>query len=325
MSTYAVHWTSTALRIKDPAVSLPFYEKNFGMKLVDKIEGDSDTRYFLARPRDADAADYSDAPGSPAAREKLFSILTNYVELWHKRGVEADPSVKYDNGNNEPNRGFGHLAFSVADVYASCARLEEAGVAFQKKPDEGRMKGLAFIKDPDSYWIEIVARAADAGFAEEFNLSQTMLRVRDPARSLAFYCGGALRMRLLCARHFADFSLYFLMSVPRADAPLPGSGPERDTHMRRTWRPILELTHNHGTEQDAEFKHHTGNTEPLGFSSVGFVTEDLEDTCALLKHDGAAFADAALSKELGAVPGKLEVVLDPDGYAVKLIAKGAQL
>jgi lactoylglutathione lyase len=67
-----------------------------------------------------------------------------------------------------------------------------------------------------------------------------MLRVRDPTRSLAFYTG-LLGMRLLCARHFSDFSLYFLMSVPRGDAPLPGAGPARDTHMKRTWRPILEL------------------------------------------------------------------------------------
>jgi len=35
------------------------------------------------------------------------------------------------------------------DVHAACSELEKKGVAFQKKPDEGRMKGLAFVKDPD--------------------------------------------------------------------------------------------------------------------------------------------------------------------------------
>jgi hypothetical protein len=50
-----------------------------------------------------------------------------------------------------------------------------------------------------------------------------------------------------------------------------------------------------------------------------------EETCALLKHDGCAFADAATAAELGGVSGKVEVAYDPDGYAVKLIAKGAEL
>ena len=44
---------------------------------------------------------------------------------------------------------------SVPDVAAACARFEELGVEFVKRPDEGAMKGLAFIKDPDGYWIEI--------------------------------------------------------------------------------------------------------------------------------------------------------------------------
>ena len=35
--------------------------------------------------------------------------------------------------------------------------LKKKGVEFQKKPDDGNMKGLAFIKDPDGYWIEILS------------------------------------------------------------------------------------------------------------------------------------------------------------------------
>jgi lactoylglutathione lyase len=41
----------------------------------------------------------------------------------------------------------------VDDVYATAAKLEEAGCEFKKKPDEGRMKGLAFVYDPDYYWV----------------------------------------------------------------------------------------------------------------------------------------------------------------------------
>lgn len=43
----------------------------------------------------------------------------------------------------------------VPNVEAACERFEKFGVDFVKKPNDGRMKGLAFIKDPDGYWIEI--------------------------------------------------------------------------------------------------------------------------------------------------------------------------
>lgn len=46
----------------------------------------------------------------------------------------------------------GHIGFLVPDVYEISAKLEKAGVEFQKKPDDGTMKGLAFAKDPDGYW-----------------------------------------------------------------------------------------------------------------------------------------------------------------------------
>ena len=41
---------------------------------------------------------------------------------------------------------YGHIGLSVPDVYAACKRFEELGVEFVKKPDDGKMKGLAFIK-----------------------------------------------------------------------------------------------------------------------------------------------------------------------------------
>ena len=43
----------------------------------------------------------------------------------------------------------------VPDVDVACERFEKLGVEFVKRPNDGRMKGLAFIKDPDNYWIEI--------------------------------------------------------------------------------------------------------------------------------------------------------------------------
>ena len=79
------------------------------------------------------------------------------VELTHNWGTESDAEFAgYHNGNSDP-RGFGHIGITVPDVYEASARFEKLGVEFVKRPDDGKMKGLAFIKDPDGYWIEILS------------------------------------------------------------------------------------------------------------------------------------------------------------------------
>ncbi|MGO4778920.1 lactoylglutathione lyase, partial [Lysobacter sp. 2RAB21] len=77
------------------------------------------------------------------------------LELTHNHGTEGDAAFAYHHGNSEP-RGFGHICVSVPDVQAACARFEQLGVEFQKKLSDGRMKHIAFIKDPDGYWVEIL-------------------------------------------------------------------------------------------------------------------------------------------------------------------------
>jgi lactoylglutathione lyase len=79
------------------------------------------------------------------------------LELTHNHGTETDKSFSYASGNADPGYGFGHIAITVDDVEAACPRLEERSVPFKKRPNEGSMKGLAFILDPDGYWVEVVS------------------------------------------------------------------------------------------------------------------------------------------------------------------------
>lgn len=56
----------------------------------------------------------------------------------------------------------------VPDVYKACERFEKLGVNFVKKPDDGKMKGIAFITDPDGYWIEIFNNKVVADIVNAF-------------------------------------------------------------------------------------------------------------------------------------------------------------
>jgi len=77
------------------------------------------------------------------------------LELTHNWGTEAQADFKYHDGNAQP-QGFGHICFSVPDLAAAVAWFDENQVPYVKRPDQGKMKNVAFIKDPDGYWIEIV-------------------------------------------------------------------------------------------------------------------------------------------------------------------------
>ncbi|KAF5350360.1 hypothetical protein D9757_013716 [Collybiopsis confluens] len=94
---------------------------------------------------------------SPEERNKERFTREGVLELTHNHGTESDPSFAgYASGNSDPGRGFGHIAITVDNVEESCARFESLGVKFKKRPQDGRMRDIAFILDPDGYWIEIV-------------------------------------------------------------------------------------------------------------------------------------------------------------------------
>ena len=144
-------FNQTMLRIKDPVKSVAFYTDILGMTLLDRYDFDAMkfSLYFLGYPG-------STVPTDPAARVKWVFEQPALLELTHNWGTETDADFAYHNGNSGP-RGFGHIGVSVPDVEAACARFDTLGVAFVKRPQDGAMKGLAFVKDPDGYWIEIVS------------------------------------------------------------------------------------------------------------------------------------------------------------------------
>ncbi|MBW0501926.1 hypothetical protein O181_041641 [Austropuccinia psidii MF-1] len=135
----------TMFRIKDPKLSLAFYQNILGMELLHKmdVEVAKFTNYFLAFPC------LENQPENRFQRQGL-------LELCHNWGTESDPQFKgYHNGNQSP-QGFGHIAITCDDIQKTCAYLEENNVKFQKRLTDGRMKNIAFALDPDGYWIEFL-------------------------------------------------------------------------------------------------------------------------------------------------------------------------
>ncbi|KAL0274186.1 UNVERIFIED_CONTAM: hypothetical protein PYX00_006668 [Menopon gallinae] len=149
----------TMYRIKDPKKSLEFYTKVMGMQLLQKLDFPEMkfSLYFMG---------YEDPKEIPSDRKErlewTFSRKAT-LELTHNWGTELNNDFSYHNGNADP-RGFGHIGIMVPDVDAACERFEKLGVEFVKKPQDGKMKGIAFIKDPDGYWIEILNNKGMANF-----------------------------------------------------------------------------------------------------------------------------------------------------------------
>ena len=141
----------TMLRVRDVAASLGFYRDTLGMTLIDRFDFETGrfSLYFLGYPE-------GPVPEDAGERVQWLFEQRALLELTHNWGTENDPAFAYHNGNTEP-RGFGHIALTVPDVDAACARFETLGVTFVKRPQDGSMKGLAFIQDPDGYWVEIVS------------------------------------------------------------------------------------------------------------------------------------------------------------------------
>ncbi|XKL66997.1 hypothetical protein PGB90_010417 [Kerria lacca] len=137
----------TMYRIKDPRKSLKFYNEVLGMTLLVKLDFPSMkfSIYFMGYE------DPSQIPKNDHDARTVWALSKKgTIELTHNWGTENNPNFSYHCGNAEP-RGFGHIGLMVPDVEAACKRFEEFNVEFIKRPNDGKMKGIAFIKR--SRWL----------------------------------------------------------------------------------------------------------------------------------------------------------------------------
>lgn len=148
------HLNHTMMRIKDPTRSLEFYTRALGMRLIRRLDFEDMqfTLYFLGYLRDTEAAE---VPTDGAKRATFAFGREGLLELTHNWGDENKLELHFHSGNEEP-KGYGHIGVTVPDVNAAAERLERLGVEFIKRPSDGKMNGLAFVKDPDGYWVEIL-------------------------------------------------------------------------------------------------------------------------------------------------------------------------
>ena len=72
-------------------------------------------------------------------------------------GGEVELTVNWDEQGYGGGRNFGHLAYEVDDIYATCERLQQGGVTINRPPRDGRM---AFVRSPDNISVELLQKGA---------------------------------------------------------------------------------------------------------------------------------------------------------------------
>jgi lactoylglutathione lyase len=117
----------TMLRVSDVDASLRFFCDALGLQELSRQDSPKG-RYTLI---------FLCAPGDESAQ----------IELTHNWDPES-----YKGGRN-----FGHVAYAVQDIYATCKRLAEHGVTINRPPRDGRM---AFVRSPENISIELLQKGA---------------------------------------------------------------------------------------------------------------------------------------------------------------------
>ena len=114
--------------------------------------------HAMVRVRDLDASlrFFRDGLGLVETRRRdnpqgRFTLL--YLAAPKNPEVEVELTFNYDDEDYGSARNFGHLAFAVDDIYATCAHLQSLGVTINRPPRDGRM---AFVRSPDLISIELL-------------------------------------------------------------------------------------------------------------------------------------------------------------------------
>lgn len=125
-----MRYIHTMVRVRDLEESLDFYCTKLGLVETNRTEHEAGrfTLVFLAAPKNLDTA--------KATRCPELELTYNW-----------DPE-EYTGGRN-----FGHLAYYVDDIYATCQSLMDGGVTINRPPRDGRM---AFVRSPDGISIELL-------------------------------------------------------------------------------------------------------------------------------------------------------------------------
>ncbi len=122
-----MRYLHTMLRVRDLDAALDFFVAKLGLRELRRRESESGrfTLVFLGTGASGDAAE--------------LELTYN----WDQK--DAYPTGRF----------FGHLAFEVDDIYATCERLQASGVAILRPPRDGRM---AFVKSSDGHSVELLQK-----------------------------------------------------------------------------------------------------------------------------------------------------------------------
>ena len=140
-----MRYLHTMIRVADPEATVRFFQL-LGLEEVRRMENEAGrfTLIFLATPEDA---------------ANLGERRQAEVELTYNWPPEDGSAAEgYTGGRN-----FGHLAYRVEDVYATCQRLMDAGVTINRPPRDGHM---AFVRSPDGISVELLQDGAPQAPAE---------------------------------------------------------------------------------------------------------------------------------------------------------------
>jgi lactoylglutathione lyase len=145
----------TMLRIKNPENSLAFYTHVLGMTVLRRVDFEEMqfSLYFLTKMQSDQIV-----PEDKSDRTVWTFSQTGILELTHNWGTENQDGFAYHDGNAQP-QGFGHICFSVPDLDVAISWFDANNVTYIKRPEQGKMRDVAFIRDLDGYWIEIVEAA----------------------------------------------------------------------------------------------------------------------------------------------------------------------